>query len=143
MKRLLIASAAAAVLSGCETSPGPYRQVVVAPPAPVIDNPLTHAAEREAMAKFGGTGLKPGDYRILPAAAIPAKGEVNVLVSLRNLQTFPFVRRALEAGTLTLHGWYFDLQAGALLAYSQRADAFLPLVCPLAITAAQTESVTT
>lgn len=54
-----------------------------------------------------------------------------ILVSLRNLQTFPFVRRALEAGTLTLHGWYFDLQAGALLAYSQRADSFLPLVCPL------------
>ncbi|CAN7711579.1 Carbonic anhydrase 1 [compost metagenome] len=59
-----------------------------------------------------------------------------ILVSLRNLQTFPFVRRALEAGRLTLHGWYFDLQAGALLAYSQRADSFLPLVCPLP---AQTE----
>jgi carbonic anhydrase len=58
------------------------------------------------------------------------------LVSLRNLQTFPFVRRALEAGRLTLHGWYFDLQAGALLAYSQRADSFLPLVRPLP---AQTE----
>ncbi|NOV24730.1 carbonic anhydrase [Cupriavidus necator] len=54
-----------------------------------------------------------------------------ILVSLRNLQTFPFVRRALQAGALTLHGWYFDLQAGALLAYSQRADSFLPLVCPL------------
>ncbi|MDK3020996.1 carbonic anhydrase [Cupriavidus taiwanensis] len=62
-----------------------------------------------------------------------------ILVSLRNLQTFPFVRRALEGGALTLHGWYFDLQAGALLAYSQRTDAFLPLVCPLP---AATEPVT-
>lgn len=54
-----------------------------------------------------------------------------ILVSLRNLETFPFVRRELERGQLTLHGWYFDLEAGALLAYSQRADGFLPLVCPL------------
>ena len=49
---------------------------------------------------------------------------------LRNLESLPSVRRALEAGTLTLHGWYFDLVAGALLAYSQRADGFPPIVCP-------------
>ena len=46
-------------------------------------------------------------------------------------QDLPFVRRAVQAGDLTLHGWYFDLVAGALLAYSPRADAFLPVVCPL------------
>ncbi|KWR81253.1 carbonic anhydrase [Cupriavidus sp. IDO] len=55
-----------------------------------------------------------------------------ILVSLRNLESFPFVRDALAQQRLTLHGWYFDLEAGALLAYSQRADGFLPLVCPLA-----------
>ncbi|MFC4159060.1 carbonic anhydrase [Chitinimonas lacunae] len=54
-----------------------------------------------------------------------------ILVSLRNLQTFPWVRERVEQGALTLHGWYFDLDAGALLAYSPRADVFLPLVCPL------------
>ena len=104
MKRLLIACAAVGVLSGCETSPGPYRQVVVAPPAPVVDNPLTHAAEREAMAKFGGTGLKPGDYRILPAAAIPAKGEVKVLVSLRNQKTYVYKAGQLVAFSTSSHG---------------------------------------
>ncbi|MWL87625.1 carbonic anhydrase [Cupriavidus sp. SW-Y-13] len=54
-----------------------------------------------------------------------------ILVSLGNLESFPFVREACGRGALTLHGWYFDLQAGALLAYSARADSFLPLVCPL------------
>lgn len=54
-----------------------------------------------------------------------------ILVSLRNLETFPWVQRRLEAGELTLHGWFFDLDAGTLLAYSPRADAFLPLVSPL------------
>jgi carbonic anhydrase len=58
-----------------------------------------------------------------------------ILVSLRNLESFPFVREACERGALTLHGWYFDLQAGALLAYSERADDFLPLVCPLTLDA--------
>ena len=56
--------------------------------------------------------------------------QASILISLRNLESLPSVRRALEAGTLTLHGWYFDLVAGALLAYSQRADGFLPIVCP-------------
>lgn len=54
-----------------------------------------------------------------------------ILVSLKNLQSFPWVKRAMESEHLSLHGWYFDLDAGALLAYSPRSDAFLPLVCPL------------
>ncbi|MDT6964452.1 carbonic anhydrase [Cupriavidus sp. SZY C1] len=57
--------------------------------------------------------------------------QASILVSLRNLESFPFVRDARERGALTLHGWYFDIAAGALLAYSDRADSFLPLVCPL------------
>lgn len=54
-----------------------------------------------------------------------------ILISLRNLESFPWVQQRLAQGDITLHGWYFDLDAGALLAYSPRADAFLPLVCPL------------
>ncbi|CAB3654135.1 MULTISPECIES: carbonic anhydrase [Achromobacter] len=57
--------------------------------------------------------------------------QASILISLRNLEDLPFVRRAVDAGSLSLHGWYFDLVAGALLAYSPRADTFLPIVCPL------------
>ncbi|MGY6271520.1 carbonic anhydrase [Achromobacter denitrificans] len=57
--------------------------------------------------------------------------QASILISMRNLEELPFVRRAVQSGSLTLHGWYFDLVAGALLAYSARADAFLPIVCPL------------
>lgn len=55
----------------------------------------------------------------------------SVLNSLNNLMTFPWVREAVDAGTLTVHGWYFDLSAGELQAYSSRAGAFLPMVCAL------------
>ncbi len=66
-----------------------------------------------------------------PAQRQRACEQAAVLISLRNLQTFPFVRHAMENGLLTLHGWYFDLEAGALLAYSERADDFLPMVCSI------------
>jgi carbonic anhydrase len=49
-------------------------------------------------------------------------------VSLRNLTSFPWIRERVEAGTLALHGWYFDISAGELLAYSPEAQAFAPLV---------------
>lgn len=65
-----------------------------------------------------------------------------ILVSLKNLKTFPWVDQRLREGKLTLHGWYFDLEAGTLLAYSERVDAFLPLVCslPCSTPSAKTET---
>jgi len=49
-------------------------------------------------------------------------------VSLKNLMTFPWIRERVEAGTLALHGWYFDIRAGELLAYSAERREFAPLV---------------
>ncbi len=40
-----------------------------------------------------------------------------IIVSLENLTTFPFIKERLDAGTLTLHGWYFDIEKGQMLAY--------------------------
>ncbi len=47
-----------------------------------------------------------------------------ILVSLRNLMTFPWVREGTEKGTLTLHGWYFDLEHGQLLGYNADTGRF-------------------
>lgn len=55
----------------------------------------------------------------------------SILLSLDHLLSYPWIRTRVEAGRLTLHGWYFDIEAGALLAYSPRRQEFLPLVCPL------------
>lgn len=52
----------------------------------------------------------------------------SIALSLGNLMTFPWIRERVEAGTLALHGWYFDIQAGELLAYSPATDSFAPLV---------------
>jgi carbonic anhydrase len=80
----------------------------------------------------------PAKYRVLQKLAHATPSEQYracelgaILVSLKNLESFPWVAERVQDDRLTLHGWYFDMEAGALLGYSPRADAFLPLVCPL------------
>jgi len=51
-----------------------------------------------------------------------------ITLSLDNLLSFPWIRERVEAGTLALHGWYFDIDAGELLAYSRETSSFVPLV---------------
>ena len=50
-----------------------------------------------------------------------------ILVSLRNLVTFPWIRERIENGTLTLHGWYFNIEDGQLLQYDATAGEFTVL----------------
>jgi carbonic anhydrase len=47
-----------------------------------------------------------------------------ILVSLRNLMTFTWVREKVEAGQLSLHGWYFDIEQGQLLRYNPTTNCF-------------------
>jgi len=65
----------------------------------------------------------------------------SILHSLDNLLTYPWLKQRVEAGQLALHGWYFDLETGALLAYSPRRQEFLPMVCPLEESAAPRRAV--
>lgn len=51
-----------------------------------------------------------------------------ILLSLDNLLTFPWLRRRAEQGTLSLHGWYFDLGCGELLSYDPHSGVFKSLV---------------
>ena len=52
-----------------------------------------------------------------------------VKVSLDNLQTFPWVKESMEAGHLSLHGWYYDLVSGEVLSYRQASDSYKPVLC--------------
>lgn len=47
--------------------------------------------------------------------------------SLKNLRTFPFIEKQLNAGLLALHGLHFDLGSGQLLALDQDRGRFLGL----------------
>jgi carbonic anhydrase len=51
-----------------------------------------------------------------------------IALSMENLMSFPWIRERVEAGKLALYGWYFDMDAGQLLAYSPEGGNFAPLV---------------
>jgi carbonic anhydrase len=51
-----------------------------------------------------------------------------IIVSLDNLMTFPFIAKRVEQGQLSLIGWYFDIQQGALYDFDQGINRFRPLV---------------
>jgi carbonic anhydrase len=48
----------------------------------------------------------------------------SILVSLTNLMSFPWVRERVTNGSLFLHGWYFDIEHGQLLAYNATSRVF-------------------
>ncbi|MFW5426175.1 MAG: carbonic anhydrase [Methylophagaceae bacterium] len=47
-----------------------------------------------------------------------------ILESLANLMTFNCIREKVEQGTLSLHGWYFDIPTGQLLYFNSQTGAF-------------------
>lgn len=47
-----------------------------------------------------------------------------ILESLANLITFDCIRTRVEKGTLSLHGWYFDIPKGQLLCLNTQVGAF-------------------
>ncbi|HEY8255913.1 MAG TPA: carbonic anhydrase [Rhizomicrobium sp.] len=50
----------------------------------------------------------------------------SVELSLRNLMSFPFVKAAVEAGELDLHGAYFGVASGRLLVRNEKTGLFEP-----------------
>jgi carbonic anhydrase len=50
--------------------------------------------------------------------------QMNVLVQLEHLASYPIVRDRIAAGTLKLSGWWFDIATGAMLAYARESRTF-------------------
>lgn len=48
----------------------------------------------------------------------------HVLSQLLRLRSYPCVERRLADGTLTLHGWYYEVHTGAVRAHRPDTDAF-------------------
>jgi len=66
---------------------------------------IAEQARREAVAEHAAENAE--------SLAVACE-QAAVRVSLGNLMSFPFVRAALAAGQLQVHGWYFDLDHGEL-----------------------------
>ncbi|MEL7214938.1 MAG: carbonic anhydrase [Pseudomonadota bacterium] len=76
--------------------------------------------------------LRPGYERIKDlaggrAAQVTALEQQGVRVSLQNLMTFPFVTEAIKAERLSIHGVWFDIGTGNMLAFDGAAQEFVPV----------------
>lgn len=60
-----------------------------------------------------------------PTEGLRAEGMEHVLAQLRKLEDYPFVRDRIIAGDLRAHGWFYDIESGAVSAFA--ADRFQPL----------------
>ena len=52
----------------------------------------------------------------------------SIRISLANLMTFPFIREAVEAERLTLHGVWHNIGEGGLTVYDPETDSFQPVL---------------
>jgi carbonic anhydrase len=50
--------------------------------------------------------------------------QLNVLVQLEHLMSYPVVRDRVVSGTLRLSGWWFNIATGDMFAYQQESRAF-------------------
>lgn len=89
-----------------------------------------------------------GDYigkwmsLVAPAAALVAEAPsdaaarhralefASIRQTIANLATFPYVRERAAAGTLSLHGAWFDISTGELFALDQASGTFEPALTP-------------
>ena len=53
--------------------------------------------------------------------------EQNVILQLKHLRTHPSVAAKLAKGDVELHGWVYDIRTGAVSAWDEDADVFLPV----------------
>lgn len=72
--------------------------------------------------EIAGAGI-PEDEAARHTALIHA----NVLAQLAHLKTHPEVERGLAAGTLEVHGWYYDILTGCVEAWDEEQKRFVPL----------------
>lgn len=93
-----------------------------------------NAPELDAPESFVGRWLdilRPGFERIPQDVPLPeqltALEKQTVRVSLENLMTFPFVREAVEADLLALHGMWVDIRLGELRVLDPTTQEFSPV----------------
>jgi carbonic anhydrase len=84
---------------------------------PNLDKWLYHANSAAFRLEHEGpldAGLKPHDQL----------SQLNVLVQMEHLMTYPIVRQRVTAGALVLSGWWFDIATGTMYTYERTSRSF-------------------
>ena len=50
--------------------------------------------------------------------------QINILVQMRNLLTYPYVRERYEQGNLNIYGWYYIIETGEIFNFNDQNEIF-------------------
>lgn len=67
------------------------------------------------------------NYNTIDRASLEATEKISIIYQLENLLTYPAVKRKVESGELTIHGWYYKIETGEIEYYDSDKEEFLPL----------------
>jgi carbonic anhydrase len=74
--------------------------------------------------------LKLADEAILPVQSSPEahyrSEQRAVVLQLERLMEYPMVRRQVESGHLTLHGWHYVIEDGEIHVFDAQRGDFVP-----------------
>ena len=80
----------------------------------------------QVLAELAAGGRMDPTADALPACTAVVERR-SIMHSIDNLRGYPWIRERIEAGTLAVHGWWFDLDDGRLWATRPETGAFLPV----------------
>jgi carbonic anhydrase len=85
---------------------------------PALGRWLTHGAEALRLMQESAPASGTDTQDLL--------ARFNVIVQMQNLLSHPSVQTRMQAGDLTVHGWYYQIATGQILSYDSEREQFLP-----------------
>jgi len=80
---------------------------------------LGESAKKSAILSLGNDAPKEDLLRLTE--------KLSVMNQIENLLTYPHVKEKYEEGSLSIHGWYYDIETGNIDYYNAETYEFLPL----------------
>jgi carbonic anhydrase len=80
---------------------------------------LGQKAKSMAMLALGSNAIKEDLYR--------ATEHLSIVTQIENLLTYPYVKKLVDEDKLFIHGWYYDIETGAIEYYDPDTYQFRPL----------------
>ena len=56
--------------------------------------------------------------------------QINILVQMRNLLTYPYVKDRYQQGRLKIYGWYYIIETGEIFNFNDQTEAFELVAAP-------------
>ncbi len=56
--------------------------------------------------------------------------QINILVQMRNLLTYPYVQERYQQGKLKIFGWYYIIETGEIFNFNDQTEAFELVTAP-------------